>query len=144
MAWVIPHDARRMGAWVRANPAVEIVGLDLQTYGRSAVSWRRQMEGLELFDRVTKRRLRYLVNGPSTESVCADVFEAVPARRVCLTNSTAAAPPPDPPPNQMTLVRSDRTAPTFEGRCAAQRAVVRRGARLAMARRTKGRTAEFC
>lgn len=120
LAWVTEYDVRRWAAWLLANPAVERVGLDWTTY-RSDSDWRAQIEGLGLLDRLTGRRLRYLINGPTTNSRYADIFVKVVPPRVCLTSSTLAPPPTG-------------GAATFQDRCTAQRRVVAEGRRIACSR----------
>ena len=87
LAWNISHDARRCAGWVRANPAVRMVALDLATY-RVPADWREQIEGLEIFDSITERNVTYLVNGPSTVDRCEDLFEVASPARVRITNAT--------------------------------------------------------
>jgi Domain of unknown function (DUF4417) len=117
VAWVTQYDIRRWATWLDANPAVERVGLDWMTY-RSDKDWRSQIEGLGLLDRLTGRRLTYLINGPTKSSRYADIFVKIGPRRVCVTSSTLAPPP-----------TADRS--TFQDRCAAQRRVVAEGEQIA-------------
>jgi hypothetical protein len=132
LAWVTEHDVRRCAAWLLANPAVEFVGLDWTTY-RADSDWRAQIEGLGLLDRLTGRRLRYLINGPTTSNRCADVFIKVRPTRVCLTSSTLGPPPPERN-DQLPLSAGERSTATFEDRCAARRRVIAEGERIAWAR----------
>jgi hypothetical protein len=131
LAWVIEQDIRRDAAWVLANPAVELVGLDWTTY-RADMDWRGQVEGLGLLDRLTGRRLKYLINGPTTSSRCADIFTRVGPGRIHLTNSTLAPPPPDND-KQLLLGSGGRSASTFESRCAVQRRAIAEGEQIARA-----------
>jgi hypothetical protein len=120
LAWVTEHDVRRWAVWLLANPAVERVGLDWTTY-RTDSDWRAQIEGLGLLDRLTGRRLRYLINGPTTSKRYADIFVKIEPSRACLTSSTLAPPP-------------SGNAATFVDRCTAQRRVVAEGERIASSR----------
>jgi hypothetical protein len=129
LAWVVEQDIRRYAAWVLANPAVELVGLDWTTY-RGDTDWWGQMAGLGLLDRLTGRRLRYLINGPTTSSRHADIFTRLGSGRVCLTSSTLAPPPPEGD-HQSSLGVGGRTVTTFEGRCAVQRRLIAEGERIA-------------
>jgi hypothetical protein len=131
LAWVTEHDVRRCAAWVLANPAVELIGLDWTTY-RADADWRAQLEALGLLDRMTGRRLRYLINGPTTSSRHADIFTRVGPPRVCLTSSTLAPPPPEGN-HQLLLSADGRSVSTFEGRCVAQRRIIVEGRQIARA-----------
>lgn len=133
VAWAIEHDVRRFADWLDANPAVELVALDWSTY-RAPEDWRRQLEGFGLFDRLTRRHLMYLINGPSTVERCAEIYSTVPERRVRMTNSTIAAPAKDEP-RQLMLTSHDRTGSSFGGRCVTQRELLRRSVRIARHRR---------
>jgi hypothetical protein len=132
LAWVIEQDIRRYVAWILANPAVELVGLDWMTY-RGDTDWQGQMEGLGLLDRLTGRRLKYLINGPTTSSRYADIFTRIEPGRVCLTSSTLAPPPPERD-HQLSLGAAGRPAATFERRCTAQRSVIAEGEQIARGR----------
>lgn len=132
VAWSIEPDVRRFAKWLEQNPAVELVALDWSTY-RAEEDWRRQLDGFALFDRLTRRHLVYLINGPSTVERCGDVYAIVPERRVSITNATIG--PPGDQPRQLTLTPRERTGPTFRARCGAQREVLGRAVRLARARR---------
>lgn len=136
VTWAIEHDVRRFARWLRANPAAELVALDLSTY-RSPQDWCRQLDGLALLDRLTRRHLVYLINGPSTVERCAEIYCTVPERRVRFTNSTIAAPAAKGEPRQLQLVGRDRTGPTFRGRCVAQREMIRAATRLARSERRR-------
>lgn len=92
VAWAANEDAERFAAWIRCNPSVEMVGVDLMTY-RADRWWQAQMRGLHLFDDRTSGRLRYLVNGPSELERFVDVYEAVDPSRVTITNLAIARPP---------------------------------------------------
>jgi hypothetical protein len=89
VAWIIEHDARRFATWVNANPAVEWVALDVAC--TSVPGWRREMRLLALFDRLTNRRLRYLIHGPAVRRRCVDLYRLIGPDRVHLTNTRAAS-----------------------------------------------------
>jgi hypothetical protein len=144
VVWVIEHDVRRAATWVQGNPVVEAIALDLQTYAKNPREFAEQLEGLKLFDRLTGRHLRYLINGPTAERPVADVFAVVPDRRVCITNATSAAPFDEPGtghPAQLTLQGRDRCGATFSPRCADRRKIVRVAAKSARIRRSDLRLA---
>jgi len=90
VAWITSKDAIRFGIWIRENALIEAVAIDLSTY-RRAEDWREQMEGLELFDRLTDEKLTYLVNGATTEQRCLDLIALLGADRVRITNATTQA-----------------------------------------------------
>jgi hypothetical protein len=90
LVWEIEHDVERAAQWAEANPSVSVAALDLQTY-RARSAWEHQLEGLARFDELTKRRITYLVNGPTTVSRFKALFAIVGSRRVCVTNSTTQA-----------------------------------------------------
>ncbi|HET7484444.1 MAG TPA: DUF4417 domain-containing protein [Solirubrobacterales bacterium] len=90
VAWITSKDAIRFGIWIRENPLIETVAIDLSTY-RRAEDWREQMEGLELFDRLTDEKLTYLVNGATTEQRCLHLFALLGVDRVRITNATTQA-----------------------------------------------------
>jgi hypothetical protein len=138
LAWVIDRDIRRYAAWVLANPAVELVGLDWMTY-RGDTDWRGQVEGLGLLDGLTGRRLKYPINGPTTSSRCADIFARIGPSRVCVTNSTLAPPPRENDQQLSSLDAGGRSAATFERRCAVQRRLVADGERIAWSRGREAR-----
>jgi len=90
-AWNSDHDARRAARWLAANPKVTTVALDLSTYEHTR-SWQHQLRGLAILDLMTGHRLRYIVNGPTAEGRCLDVFRVVSPDRVTITNNCVAAP----------------------------------------------------
>lgn len=137
VTWAIEHDVRRFARWLSANPAIEIVALDWSTY-RVPEDWRRQLQGLALLDGLTRRQLVYLINGPSTVERCVEIYSTVPERRVRITNSTLAA-PVNGAPRQLQLTSRDRTGPSFKGRCASQREMLRRATQVARAQRRVAR-----
>jgi hypothetical protein len=85
--WEVERDVRRGADWILANPRVELVALDLQTY-RNQPQWDHQVKGLALFDEWTGGRLSYLVNGPTTAARCGALVDVVGPRRLHLTNAT--------------------------------------------------------
>jgi Domain of unknown function (DUF4417) len=124
VAWIISHDARRMALWARGNPSVETVAIDLSTY-RSPADWRKEVEGLEIFDSMTEERISYLVNGPSTQERCEQLFEITGLDRVRITNATTQV----QVPAKRLRSTEDQTGPTFKARLAVQRGVVDTAAR---------------
>lgn len=142
LVWVIEHDVRRAASWVRQNSAVELIGLDLQTYTKNPKAFAEQLDGLRLFDRLTRRHLHYLINGPRSEGPVAAVFAAVPDRRVCITNATAAGPFEDTSgPSQLALGMHGRdpVGVTFAPRCRQRRDAIRRAADSARSTRRSAR-----
>ena len=87
LVWELEHDVRRTAQWAEANPSVGLVALDLQTY-RARSAWEHQLEGLARFDELTKRRITYLVNGPTTVNRFKALFALVDPHRIRVTNST--------------------------------------------------------
>lgn len=83
-------DAIRTAAWVRQNPAVEQVAVDLGTY-RGEVAFHRQLELLTEFDCDCGRRVSLLFNGPSTFARATELFARFGVDRVQITNSRAIA-----------------------------------------------------
>jgi hypothetical protein len=124
VAWIISHDARRMASWACENPSVETVALDLSTY-RPPADWRKQLEGLEIFDSMTERRLSYLINGPTTQERCEQLYEIAGVDRVRITNATTQA----QIPARSLRSTGDQTGPTFKARLAVQRGIVSGAAR---------------
>lgn len=142
LLWVIEHDVRRAADWVLENRAVEIIALDLQTYAKRPREYAQQLKGLKLFDRLTGRRLKYLINGIASETTIEAAFAVVPDRRVCITNATTAAPfasQDDSGQLQLKVCGRDRTGRTFSPRCADQRRTIRRAAESARACRSEAR-----
>jgi hypothetical protein len=88
VVWETERDVERFAGWVEANPCIELVALDLQTY-RANRDWEHQLKGLARFDRTTGTRLAYLVNGPTVIERCRVLLEVIPAERLHLTNATA-------------------------------------------------------
>jgi hypothetical protein len=124
VAWIISHDARRMASWTCENPSVETVALDLSTY-RPQADWRKQLEGLEIFDSMTERRISYLINGPTTQERCAQLYEIAGVDRVRITNATTQA----QIPARSLRSTGDQTGPTFKARLAVRRGIVHGAAR---------------
>lgn len=92
IAWMIEYDALRIAQWVDGHPAVTTVALDW-TGSRSRAEWLRQIKGLQSFDMATGRRLRYVINGPSTPLRIQALFEIVDPHRIALTGEILAKPP---------------------------------------------------
>jgi hypothetical protein len=92
LAWLIEHDVERCAAWVVANPSVSLVALD---YSDSTPGgWQHELPLLHRFDRLTGKRLRYLIHGPSVTQRYLDLYRVLGLDRVHLTNSRAMARPP--------------------------------------------------
>lgn len=91
LAWLIPHDAERFATWANENPALQLVALDIAS--SSAHDWRKALELLVLFDRLTDCRLSYLLHGPSVIERCIDLYRVVGTTRVHISNSRAISRP---------------------------------------------------
>jgi hypothetical protein len=139
VAWVTRHDVQRFALWLEANPCVELVAVDSATY-RSERDWRRLLDGLELLERLTLGRLRYLINGPTKPARHADVFGILAADRVCWTSATLA--PPPEPDRQLTLSPGGMRPEGFALRCLARRAAIAKGRRIARERADEGQPEE--
>jgi hypothetical protein len=135
IGWGVEADVERSATWLNANRCVETVALDLSTY-RASEDWQSQVDGLRLLDRRTHRHLHYLVNGTSVVSRCAELYSIVPARRLCITNSTLAPPPEPSVSGQLQLVDSkDKEGRKFAASCARNRRVLKEAAVDATRRR---------
>lgn len=88
IAWIVSGNARDLGNWAKAHPAVKTFALDLSTY-RSPRDWRNQLEGLRIFDAIAGRRPTYLINGPTVEPRYEQLFEIVEPARLLITNATS-------------------------------------------------------
>jgi hypothetical protein len=119
IAWIISHDARRLAIWAQDNQAVEMVAIDLSTY-RSPADWRKQIEGLEIFDSMTEKRISYLINGPTTQERCEQLYEIAGADRIRISNATTQV----QVPARTLRSTGDQTGPTFKARLGLQREVV--------------------
>lgn len=93
--WELEFDVYRWGKWLKRNPNIEMIAVDAMTCATNG--WDEVVEGLDLLDQLSGRRLRYLVNGPSIETRWAELFAIVPADRLCLTEAgpISAAPSPE-------------------------------------------------
>jgi hypothetical protein len=91
LAWLFPHDVERFAAWANENLAVRLVALDIAS--SSAHDWRKELELLVLFDRLTGCRLAYVLHGPSVIERCVDLYRALGTTRVHIANSRAIARP---------------------------------------------------
>lgn len=118
-AWIVSGNARQFARWAQDNPAVEMFALDLATY-RGASDWRGQLEGLEIFDSLTERRIIYLINGVTTLQRCGQLLDVVGADRVRITNATTQA----RIPRRRLRSIGDQAGVTFESRLAVRRGVV--------------------
>jgi uncharacterized protein DUF4417 len=90
VAWSVARDAERLARWVRDNPALSHVGIDLTTYC-GVRGYAIQLELLEKFDHLSGARLSYLVNGPSRLDRIQALYEAVSPERIHIANSRAIA-----------------------------------------------------
>jgi hypothetical protein len=90
--WQIEHDVHRWAQWLDLNPGVALVGFDAMTCATNG--WDEVLEGLEILDTETGKRLRYCINGPSVANRWSDLMSVIPADRICLTEARpiAAAP----------------------------------------------------
>ena len=119
VAWQVSHDAKRFAAWVNANPAVRTVALDWSTY-RCAPDWQDQLQGLEVFESHTSRRLKYFINGVTTKDRAKALFSRVSPDRVGITNATTQARVALP----KLRLPGDRTGAMFSARREARRRVL--------------------
>lgn len=92
LGWLSNADVRRAARWCDANPAVELVTLDLAI--KHQAEWRRQVQLLRLFDDSTGRRMRYFIHGPNTENRLVELFSFL-GGRLHLTGSRAISRPRD-------------------------------------------------
>lgn len=139
IGWGVEADVERSAEWLNKNRCVETVALDLSTY-RAGEDWRSQVDGLRLLDRRTRRHLSYLVNGPTAVARCAELYTVVPARRLCITNSTLAPPPEPSVARQLELsTPKDKPGRKFAAACAKSRQVLKEASAEA-ARRRRGQT----
>lgn len=107
VAWLHASDARRFARWANANPTVDVVALDLAS--SSEPYWRQEIALLALFDRLTRRRLSYLIHGPGTVARCVDLYRLLGLRRVHLTNARAIARPAAPGTSYVERFATERT-----------------------------------
>ncbi|HET7120522.1 MAG TPA: DUF4417 domain-containing protein [Solirubrobacterales bacterium] len=119
VAWIVSHDARRLAIWVQNNQAVEMVAIDLSTY-RSPADWQKQIEGLEIFDSMTEKRISYLINGSTTQDRCEQLYEIAGVDRIRISNATTQV----QVPGKTLRSTGDQTGPTFKARLGLQREVV--------------------
>lgn len=122
-AWIVSGNARQFADWAQRNPSVEMFALDLATY-RCASDWKDQLEGLEIFDSLTDRRLSYLINGVTTAQRCEQLFELVDPNRVRITNATTQA----RIPRRRLRSTGDQTGATFKARLTVRRSTVENAA----------------
>lgn len=135
IGWGVEADIERSADWLNANRCVETIALDLSTY-REQEDWQSQVDGLRLLDRRTRRHLRYLVNGTGVAARCSDLYSIVPARRLCITNSTLAPPPDSSLRGQLQLVApKDKAGRQFAAACARNQLVLKDAAADAAQRR---------
>ncbi len=132
-AWFIDFDVHRLAEWLSNNRAVRWLAVDLQTI-RPADEWDEAIRRLGLLDQLTSRRLRYLLNGPSTAERIADAYGAADPRRVSITNSTLASPVVFPDQLQLPI-KVGGAQYAFAARCAKRRSHTTAALRILEARR---------
>jgi hypothetical protein len=121
--WYTEFDVRRLADWLNANRVVRWLGIDLQTL-REPTEWSAVLHGFQSLDALTGRRLRYLVNGPTTVARITEVYNAAAIDRVALTSSTLASPPPVEDQLALPVDASEGARYAFARRCEARRDVV--------------------
>jgi len=123
IAWNIEYDAFRFADWANQQQAVQTVALDW-TGSKQKDLWDRETECLSTFDLATGRRLRYLINGPSTLSRLQTLFQIVDPKRLTLTGSVLAK----PPDKQQSALTSGlpKKAAIFFSECKKRRALIAR------------------
>lgn len=90
LAWLTEHDVDRAAAWWNAQPGLGVITLDLAI--KHAPEWSRQIALLQRFDRLTGRRLTYLIHGPAAPRRLVDLFSLL-GPRLRLTGTRAIARP---------------------------------------------------
>jgi hypothetical protein len=136
VAWHINRDVDRCAEWAMNNPCVHTVALDWSTE-RFAKGWRDQLRGLARFDRLTHRRLAYLINGVTVPHRCDALYATVPPGRIHITNATTQA---RIPPRRLRPA-GDQTGATFGARCEARRTIIERSATKQTDRHRQARVA---
>jgi hypothetical protein len=91
VAFVVDRDVVRAARWIEDCDVVQVAA-DLMTY-RDDRSWQEQVELLDRLDRLTGRRLHYVVNGPGVFRRLRYLYERIDEERLTLTEATLAAPP---------------------------------------------------
>jgi hypothetical protein len=84
------RDVERQAEWLMSNQCVEMVSLDWMT-SRGQLHWDTNVDFLALFDRLTRNRLRYLINGTTTFPRIRYLFELL-GDRLTLSDATAVGP----------------------------------------------------
>jgi hypothetical protein len=121
VVWSTNQDAERWAEWLNKNPYAADIAIDSMTY-RGKDGWRRLIEGLQLVDELTAHRLRYLVNGPTTEDRFMELACAVPFERLHITNALVMAAPPTQEESKLfSAVPGDKSGVRFAARVNAQR-----------------------
>ena len=92
VAFVDQRDVERQAAWCNANPAVQMVSLDLMTC-RLDRDWDENTSLLALFDQHTSHRLHFLINGTRAFRRIRALFELLGPDRLTVSDATAAPPP---------------------------------------------------
>jgi hypothetical protein len=90
LAWLTGHDADRGAEWWNAQPGLRVITLDLAI--KHDPEWSPQLALLQRFDRLTDRRLTYLIHGPAAPRRLADLFSLL-GPRLRLTGTRAIARP---------------------------------------------------
>ncbi len=131
-AWFNELDVRRLADWLNANRVVRWLAIDLQTL-RQPDEWAEVVRGLRSLDRLTGQRIRYLINGPTTEDRAFDVYSAASARRIAITSSTLASPPPLEGHLALDMRIANNANYAFAARCRRRREVLEAAAARAIA-----------
>lgn len=87
------RDVERQADWFSSNQCVEMVSFDWMT-SRGQLHWDTNVDLLALFDRLTGKRLRYLINGTTTFPRIRYLFELLGDDRLTLSDATAVRPIP--------------------------------------------------
>jgi hypothetical protein len=128
--WQLEHDVLRWVEWLHMNPCIEVVAIDAMTCATNG--WDEVLEGLGLLDELTGGKLKFLVNGPSTEARWSELFSLIPANRLCLTEARPISAPPTAQ-EKLRFGREYRRAlgPRFKARVLRRRAAIVESARRA-------------
>jgi hypothetical protein len=99
-------DVERQATWFNANPCVEMVSFDWMT-SRGQGHWDANVDLLALFDDLTGRRLRHLINGTTTFPRIRYLFELLGTERCTLSDATAVGPVPADSPTSVDELSAD-------------------------------------
>lgn len=100
------RDVERQANWFNSNPCVEMVSFDWMT-SRGQGHWDANVDLLALFDGLTGRRLRHLINGTTTLPRIRYLFELLGADRCTLSDATAVGPIPADSPASIDELSAD-------------------------------------